>query len=375
MTLLPETMRDLFHVPGPGPYCLAHAAGAMPRATAVAMDAHYLKPWREEGSLAWGPWLEHVEGFRASLAPLVGGLARELCPKVNVSAAFEHYLGAIPREKGRNIILMSEQTFPTLGFVAQGMEAFGFEFRLLPQGADPGDPQVWADAIDERTAVALVMHVHSNTGQIGPVAEIAALAKAKGARTVVDVAQSAGVVPVTLRDWGVDAGVGSCLKWLSGGAGAGWLWVPEAEFDGLKPASLGWFSHAEPFEMDIRDFRYAKDALRFWGGSPDVAPFIAAKVGADTVAGIGIAQIAAHNKALQRAFRELVEPRRPHWGWPTHAIGGTICIDLGEERGAVEQLLAAQQVRVDYRGTILRLSFASWNSLSEVNALAALLST
>ncbi len=40
-----------------------------------------------------------------------------------------------------------------------------------------------------------------------------------GAFLVLDVFQSAGVLPLALRDWGVDAAVGGCLKWLCGGPG------------------------------------------------------------------------------------------------------------------------------------------------------------
>ncbi len=371
--LTPET-GALFHVPGPGPYFMAHSAGAQPVAAATAMEAHYLRPWREQGSGAWDAWLAAIEGFRASLTHVIGGTAAEICPQANVSAAFGHYLGSIPRERGRDVILMSEQSFPSLGYVAQRAEAMGFALQLLPAGSDPGDAQVWVGAIDARTAAVLVMHVHSNSGRIAPVAEIVQAAHRAGARVVVDAAQSAGIVPVTLAEWGADAGIGSCLKWLSGGPGAGWLWVPERDFAVLEPGAVGWFSHADPWEMNIRDFRYADDALRFWGGTPDIAPFVAARAGVDTILGIGIDAIRSHNAALQAAFRAALEPQRPQWKWPQGEVGGTLCIGLGDECAAIADSLAGHGARVDFRGAIMRVSFASWNSLSEVNALAALLS-
>ena len=42
------------------------------------------------------------------------------------------------------------------------------------------------------------------------------------------------------------------------------------------PIDVGWFSHENPFEMDIHDFRYAGDAMKFFGGTPSPAPFILA---------------------------------------------------------------------------------------------------
>ena len=47
----------------------------------------------------------------------------------------------------------------------------------------------------------------------------------------------------------------------------------------LTPTDVGWFSHDDPFELDVHSFRYADNARRFWGGTPSVAPYVAATVG------------------------------------------------------------------------------------------------
>ena len=371
--LLPVTTRQLFQVPGPGPYFLAHSAGAMTVATSTAIEECYLRPWLEFGGDAWSVWLPLIEDFRASLATIIGGAAHEICPQLNVSAAFEHYLGALPKDPKRRTILMSDQSFPSLGYVAAKAAAMGYQLTLLPAGSDPGDPAVWAAAISDETAVVLAMHVYSVTGLVAPIAEITKLAHAAGARMVVDVAQSVGILPVAVRPWGVDAAVGSCLKWLSGGPGAGFLWVPERDFAVLEPSSVGWFSHEQPFEMNIRDFRYAPDALRFWGGTPHVAPFVAAKAGIDIVLSIGVNLIRAHNRALQNAFRAALEDQRTSWVWPEGEIGGTLCIVVGDDRAWIDERFAEQGVRADFRGPVLRLSFAAWNDIIEVKKVATLL--
>ncbi len=372
--MLPSTIRRWFHVPGPGPYFMAHSAGAKPVAAGPAIEEQFMKPWRDLGGDAWNIWLPSIDGFRDTLATILGGAAEEICPQANVSAAFEHYLGALPPLQGdRRDILMSEQSFPSLGYVAKAAERMGFALKFLPAGSDPGDIEAWKAAITEQTAIVLAMHVHSNSGILTPVPQIAQAARMMGARCVVDLAQSAGIVPVAVRHWGVDAAVGSCVKWLSGGPGAGYLWVPERDFDVLQPRSVGWFSHEAPFEMDIHNFRYAPDALRFWGGTPHLMSFIAAKAGIDTILSIGVNVVRAHNQHLQACFRTELECKRPEWRWPDCPIGGTICVDVGEDAGAIRALLERHQVRADFRGTGLRLSFAAWNTIDEVMALAALL--
>lgn len=94
--MLPETIRRWFHVPGPGPYFMAHSAGAKPVAAGPAIEEQFLKPWRDLGGDAWSIWLPAIDGFRDSLAAIIGGAEEEICPQPNVSAAFEHYLGALP---------------------------------------------------------------------------------------------------------------------------------------------------------------------------------------------------------------------------------------------------------------------------------------
>lgn len=252
-------------------------------------------------------------------------------------------------------------------------KSLGFELKFLPAGSDPGDVDVWKAAIDEQTAIVLVMHVHSNSGIVTPVPQIATAARKMGARCVVDLAQSAGIVPVAVRHWGIDAAVGSCVKWLSGGPGAGYLWVPKRDFDLLQPRSVGWFSHEDPFEMDIHNFRFARDALRFWGGTPHLMSFIASKAGIDTILSIGVNVIRGHNQHLQNWFRSELEGRRPDWRWPTSLIGGTLSIDVGDDLEAVRAKMMHHNVRVDFRGTRLRTSFGAWNTMDEVMQTAALL--
>jgi kynureninase len=58
---------------------------------------------------------------------------------------------------------------------------------------------------------------------------------------VLDVFQSAGVLPLALRDWGVDAAVGGCLKWLCGGPGNCFLYVDPDRAATLEPAITGWW--------------------------------------------------------------------------------------------------------------------------------------
>lgn len=370
--LLPEAVADRFHLPPGAVYLKSHSVGCQPRAAEALLREGMLAPWRETGE-AWPQWLEAIDAWRAALAGLIGVEARDLCPATNVSAGLSRYLSALGQATTRRTILLAPSAFPTIGYVASGLAAAGWKTRYLPDSADVRDAAAWVAALDEDVALVIAMHVSSISGALTEIAAVAAAAKAAGARCIADCAQSVGVVPVTPAEWGVDAVLGTSVKWLCGGPGAAWLWVAPHDRAALDPMERGWWSHAHPFEMDIRDFRYAPDARRWWGGTPDVAPFVLSTAGIGEIAAIGVDAIRAHNRALQAMLRDALEAKTPHWRWPEGMIGGTLCIETGADQPRVAAALEANAIRADFRGTILRLSFHAYGNVGDVEKTAAVL--
>ena len=192
--------------------------------------------------------------------------------------------------------------------------------------------------------------------------------------TVVDVAQSAGVVPIDVNVWNADFVVGSCVKFLCGGPGAGFLWVNDRVLTECQPTDVGWFSHADPFEFDIHHFRYADSALRFWGGTPAVLPYTVAANSLETINQIGIERIRAHSLELTQAIIDKV-PRKYLFS-PSRASrrGGTVVLDFGERQSAVTDALAAAGVHFDSRHTGMRLSPHIYTSRDEIETVNSCLS-
>jgi kynureninase len=363
--LLPEAVADRFHLPPDAVYLKSHSVGCQPRAAEDLLRAKLLAPWRDTGE-AWPHWLDAIDAWRAALAGLIGVEAQDLCPATNVTAALSRYLSALGQATPRRTILLAPSAFPTIGYLASGLAAAGWTTRYLPDDADVRDPANWAAALDDDVALAIAMHVSSNSGALTDVAAVAAVAKAAGARCIADCAQSVGVVPVTPAAWGVEAVLGTSVKWLCGGPGAAWLWVAPHDRTALDPMERGWWSHENPFEMDIHDFRYAPDARRWWGGTPDVAPFVLSTAGIGEIAAIGVEAVRAHNRALQAMLRDGLETKTPQWRWPTGEIGGTLCIDTGADQQRVAEALDHHRLRADFRGTILRLSFHAYSEAADV---------
>ena len=358
---------DLFEVPGPGPYLLSHSVGCLPRASRARIASDLLDPWAEQGSDGWGSWLAAIGAFRGAVAELIGGHVAEVCPQPSVSVALGTFLSGLKREAGRDVLLASAHAFPSVGFTMQQLGVLGYRLELIPEDRNPVDPQSWADKLGPHVAAVVPMHVHSNSGLVSPTAEIAALARSAGAITVVDACQAVGILPVAPRAWGVDALIGSSVKWLCGGPGAGFLWVRHELIQELEPVQVGWFSHADPFAFDIRDFRYADDARRFWGGTPAPAQCVFAASGIETVLGIGQDHVLAANRALIAAAVEAAETE-----WDMSNRGGTLCLTC-DDVDAAEAALRAIGCRFDRRRNILRLSFHVWNDMSQARAIGAAL--
>jgi selenocysteine lyase/cysteine desulfurase len=360
-----------FHVPD-GIYLNSHSAGCMPRTTVQRIESEFVRPWQNQGGDAWPEWLSAIDQYCEALGTVLGASAADICPTSNVTEGFFKYLTALPRSMGRDIILMHEDAFPSMGFVVQALKAQGYQLKLIDRKHDASDPTVWRRAIDTRIAAVLVTHVHSNTGVVSPVQHVAAHCRQKGVPCLVDVAQSVGIVPVDVTGWGVQAVFGSCLKWLCGGPGAGFMWVQPEHLQDLSPLQVGWFSHQNPFEFDIHNFEYSKTVKRFWGGTPSVMSYVAASEGIKALTDRGLDSIQAHNAKLKDVvLSHSICGMCENQSWSS---GGTLCLEFDTDTAdAIASRLKAKGCWFDRRGNVLRLSFHLYNTDQEAQQVGYIL--
>ncbi len=99
-----------------------------------------------------------------------------------------------------------------------------------------------AAALSPRTRLVVVSHVLWKTGVVLPLAEIAAAAHRVGALIAVDGAQSAGAIPVNVRELDVDFYAVPGQKWLCGPEGTGALYVRRERVSELSPTFVGYFT-------------------------------------------------------------------------------------------------------------------------------------
>ena len=98
------------------------------------------------------------------------------------------------------------------------------------------------DLITPKTKVIFVSHITTVTGVILPVKEISALAKSKGIVSMIDGAQTPGMMPLNIRDIGCDMYGASPHKWLNSPKGSGFLYVRDEMIDKMwsNTTTAGW---------------------------------------------------------------------------------------------------------------------------------------
>lgn len=357
-----------------GIYALSHSVGPMTIASKLALNEHYITPWTRLGGDAWPHWLGQIDNFCANIGQVINASPNEICPQINLASGFYSFITAIaklPDYAHKDTILMHEDAFASMGFVVKGM-AKTFNLQLVLISGPANNTDSWQQAFDNNKVLAcLVTHVHSNTSVKSDVAAICAIAKQCQAYACVDIAQSVGIVPVDVKKWQADAVFGSCVKWLCGGPGAGFMYLKNDLIEVLEPDPIGWFSHQNPFEFDINQYTPAISAKRFWGGTPSIAPYVIANASINTLLRIGLEKLHTHNLALKS---NLVKNLSSHKVFDNiknnyQHLGGSLCIETPEEAITRQQLIS-NQVKFDERNGIFRISLHAVNTIDEACIIA-----
>ncbi|MFZ9035326.1 MAG: aminotransferase class V-fold PLP-dependent enzyme [Francisellaceae bacterium] len=350
-------------------YLLNHSVGLAPENTAIALAKQFFSPWSTADESIWSNWLGGIEKFKAELAQLLNGKPCDFCPQTNLSSGLTKILYSLPFSATKKTILLSEQDFPSMAFVCQMTKRFGFDTRFIPKDEDLNDETTWAHFLDDTIGVVLITHVLSNTSQVLPVQKITSLCQQHKVYSIVDIAQSVGILPIDIDDFNADFILGSSVKWLCGGPGAAFLWVNPKLIDQCQPVDVGWFSHENPFEFDPHRFQYATDASRFWGGTPSIAPFIIAANSIEYINTIGIEAIRRHNLRLTQPIIDRLSDHNLMSPRPEDQRGGTVVIDMKENQPYFIEALNVKNIKFDQRETGIRLSPHIYNSESEVAIL------
>jgi cysteine desulfurase / selenocysteine lyase len=171
----------------------------------------------------------------------------------------------------------------------------GATFKYIPV-LDDGtlDAEAIETLFTEQVKLFAFVHISNSLGTINPAKELIAKAKAVGAVTLLDGAQSAGHMPIDVRDLGCDFFVFSGHK-MCGPTGIGVLYGRMALLEAMPP----WHGGGEMIlSVTMEGSTYKAPPQRFEAGTPDIAGVIGLGAAIDYLQAIGLENIQRHDHNL-----------------------------------------------------------------------------
>ncbi len=200
------------------------------RYTEMANEAPTYYLWRilEDGK----------DAVRKKLADLAGAGEDEIAMNRNATEALDTVIHGISLNKGDEVVL-SKYDYPRMlsawkarekreGIVLKWVD---FDF---PENDEQAMANKYTSLFTNKTKVVHITHLINWVGQITPVKLIAAEAKKKGIKTLVDAAHSFAHIQFNVKDWDIDYMGTSLHKWLGAPFGTGMLYIRKEEIANTK---------------------------------------------------------------------------------------------------------------------------------------------
>lgn len=229
--------------------------------------------------------------------------------------------GASNLQSGDEIILSHMEHHSNIVPWKMLSEEKGLVLKIIPV-TDLGelDLNAFESLLSERTKLVAVTHVSNALGTINPVEKIIAAAHARGAKVLIDAAQSAPCLPLDVQTLDCDFLAFSGHK-LFGPTGIGVLYG-KAALLALMPPFMGGGDMI--LSVSFEEICFNKPPYRFEAGTPNIAGAIGLGAAIDYVKAIGFDAIHNHEQKLLKEATAALE-----------AIDGVRIVGTAPEKVAV----------------------------------------
>lgn len=186
------------------------------------------------------------EAARRALATYLGVTAEEIVITRNTSESNNFVSSGLDLKAGDEVLIFSDNHPSNHAAWRQKAERFGFTVRTVEQVNPHPGAEYYVEAfrrlLTARTRVVALTHVTASVGDVLPARELCALARDHGALSLVDGAQSFGVLDLDLSTMQPDFFTGSAHKWPCGPKECGVLYVNRRVHDRIKPSIVSLYA-------------------------------------------------------------------------------------------------------------------------------------
>jgi len=267
-------------------------------------------------------------------------------------------------------VLIWDQNHPSAGYTfEQRAKRYGFTVKRLKLPVKPASQSelidLFSKSITNKTRVLAFSHISNLSGIALPAKELCAVAKSKNVLSLVDGAQSFGLLELDLKDVGCDFYTASTHKWLMGPLENGILYVKQEHFDKIWPSVIGggWKDGTATVDEKICVLGQRNDA------SPVALPAII-----EFHNTIGKSNISKRVVQLNSYLKEQIRNKIPKAEFitplSTDLSAGIVVVNLpGKEPGSIYQDLYTKYGSAGAKVGGVRLSPHVYNTLEDMDRI------
>jgi selenocysteine lyase/cysteine desulfurase len=334
---------------------LNHAgASLLPQPVLDAMTGHLRLEATVGGYEAAAAAADDLRRPYTALAELLGGAPDEIALLDSASRAWDMAVCSLPLRAGDRVLISRAEYGANAISLLHLRARTGCELVLIDDD-DAGqiDLEALERALGEgETALVSLVHVPTQSGLVNPAVEVGRLCRDAGVLFVLDASQSAGQLPLDVRELGCGILTGNGRKFLRGPRGTGFLWMDLDLVRRTEPLMLD--LHAATWVAPDR-YRIRDDAGRFEMWEKDAAAQIGLGVAVEHALSWGIDAIEERDAALASGLRQRLA-----------AIPGVTVRDRGERLCAITTFtvegVAPEAVQARLRAQAINVSISTADS-------------
>ncbi|HPF46777.1 MAG: aminotransferase class V-fold PLP-dependent enzyme [Alphaproteobacteria bacterium] len=365
-----KCQKNLFDIPADVTYLNAAYMGPLTK-EAVEIGkravARKMMPW----SIAISEFFELPDRIYDLTAKLIGAQPDDMAIVPSVSYGIAVAAKNIPVSAGQKIIVLADQfpsnIYPWLVLA----EEKGAIVETVGWPENGNWTEALINAIDNNTAIVATANAHWTNGTLIDLVEVSKKTKKMGAALVLDLSQTLGVMPFSVKDVDPDYMVVVGYKWLLGPFSFGYLYVAPRNQNG-KPLEESWIGRRDAHDfarlVDYKD-GYESGARRFDMG--EKSNFIHAPIAASVLEyllDLGVENIAGYLKSLTDYIAERATAIGLNVAGEEQRVPNLIGINFkGGVPAHIAPALTKNNIFVSIRGDSIRVSPHIYNDKADID--------